>query len=470
MLIFLTGERPYHCDYPGCTRAFTQSGQLKTHQRLHTGERPFMCSAPKCQMRFTHANRHCPEHPYDTLKRCDDFVIQAVTEQNHEVIKWLEKYKMEKEDRTPTRKTPKRTKHLCDTTNHHLNSMEKNQENFNHGMSENDNENEFPVTPSNPYKSRKGLMVELDMNAGLGASPLAGNRMKPTPKVIQWQEPLSQEEDSADEYEMPSARSTFNPKKRWLREAWQDDLARPLEPHVNNTAQLAEQSKSVIHTENEIKLPPPLPPPLPPLLHQTSGALFSSPTYSSSSSLSVPSVSNASNYHHIDPNFLRPTVLMVANKDKAMPLLDLNSTLSPPMTNNNENNQSITTTSTSSSPISSDLPSFDYAKHNLSSSSTTSPISRSNNSESFSTNGSIIVANDGNNSFTDLIPLDESSSCGGGSRGGASSACGTRNRKWMGALALMQLATDDNITIRSVDEQTDELNASIVQNSSYTEL
>lgn len=33
------GERPYHCDYPGCTRAFTQSGQLKTHQRLHTGER-----------------------------------------------------------------------------------------------------------------------------------------------------------------------------------------------------------------------------------------------------------------------------------------------------------------------------------------------------------------------------------------------------------------------------------------------
>lgn len=35
----MTGERPYACDYPGCTRAFTQSGQLKTHQRLHTGKR-----------------------------------------------------------------------------------------------------------------------------------------------------------------------------------------------------------------------------------------------------------------------------------------------------------------------------------------------------------------------------------------------------------------------------------------------
>lgn len=430
-----------------------------------------MCSAPKCQMRFTHANRHCPEHPYDTLKRCDDFVIQAVTEQNHEVIKWLEKYKMEKEDRTPTRKTPKRTKHLCDTTNHHLQSNEKNQENFNHGMSE--NENEFPVTPSNPYKSRKGLMVELDMNAGLGASPLAGNRMKPTPKVIQWQEPLSQEEDSADEFEMPSARSTFNPKKRWLREAWQDDLARPLEPYVSNMAQLVEQSKSIVHSDNETKLPPPLPPPLPPLQHQTTGSIFSLSPYSSS--LSIPALSNASSNYHIDPNQMRPTVLMVANKDKTMPLLDLNSTLSPPTTNNSENNLSIATTSTSSSSIS--LASSPSSYDNVILPQT--PILRNNTNECFSTNGSIIVANDASNSFTDLIPLEESpsqstssgsSSCGADSRNGASGACGTRNRKWMGALALMQLATDDNITIRTVEEQSDELNTSIVHHSSYTEL
>lgn len=40
---FFVGEKPYVCDFPSCSRAFTQSGQLKTHQRLHSGEKPFQC-------------------------------------------------------------------------------------------------------------------------------------------------------------------------------------------------------------------------------------------------------------------------------------------------------------------------------------------------------------------------------------------------------------------------------------------
>lgn len=428
-LLIVLGERPYHCDYPGCTRAFTQSGQLKTHQRLHTGERPFMCSAPKCQMRFTHANRHCPEHPYDTLKRCDDFVIQAVTEQNHEVIKWLEKYKMEKEDRTPTRKTPKRTKHLCDTTN--LNSIEKN-ENYNDGAGE----NECPVTPSNPYKSRKGLMVELDMNAGRGGSPLAGSRMKPTPKVIQWQEPLSQEEDSADESELPS-RSTFNPKKRWLREAWQDDLARPLEsignlPHMEQIKPNMQLGSTTIH-------PPALPLPIVSTIH----------------------------HNHIDPNQMRPTVLMVVSKDKATPLLDVNKSV---LTKPHETNQPIPTTSSADQTFDYNqlMPPFDNILPMVIQSPCSSATNSSTTSPTQSTdsliNGSQSTENDANNSLTDLIPaLDES----------PQTVSATRNRKWMGALALMQLATDDNAmlsTIRQSDLPNDELNSSILQHSSYTEL
>ncbi|KYM99372.1 PREDICTED: uncharacterized protein LOC108776763 [Cyphomyrmex costatus] len=119
-----TGERPYPCDYPGCTKAFTQSGQLKTHQRLHTGEKPFLCTVPGCETRFTHANRHCPDHPYANLTRSDDFVLKPVsenTELSYDVSRWLERYKMsrEREDRTPTGKNERKKKTWKSTAENH---------------------------------------------------------------------------------------------------------------------------------------------------------------------------------------------------------------------------------------------------------------------------------------------------------------------------------------------------------------
>ncbi|XP_018054552.1 PREDICTED: Krueppel homolog 1-like isoform X2 [Atta colombica] len=118
------GERPYPCDYPGCSKAFTQSGQLKTHQRLHTGEKPFLCTVPGCETRFTHANRHCPDHPYANLTRSDDFVLKPVsenTELSYDVSRWLERYKMsrEREDRTPTGKNERKKKTWKSTAENH---------------------------------------------------------------------------------------------------------------------------------------------------------------------------------------------------------------------------------------------------------------------------------------------------------------------------------------------------------------
>ncbi|EAL40339.3 AGAP010516-PA, partial [Anopheles gambiae str. PEST] len=289
-----TGERPYQCDYPGCKRAFTQSGQLKTHQRLHTGERPFICSVAHCQMRFTHANRHCPDHPLETLKRCDDFVIQALPEQNTEVLKWLEKYRAEREDRTPTRKTPiKRTNSPDGVGNTAQRSATNNENHLPLGLLAS------PVTPNNTYKSiRKGLM---DMNACMGlTSPVTTKAKNSLPKLIQWQEPTSQEEnESGDECCVPSKQSTFNPKKKWLRDAWQEDLAKPLEPNLISPKLFASTTSTMALKQQ---------------LHQERiGHSTSAPAPVVTSVAPPPPVP-------FNPNQTRPTVLMVASKDSARPL------------------------------------------------------------------------------------------------------------------------------------------------------
>ncbi|XP_050067123.1 early growth response protein 1-like [Anopheles maculipalpis] len=366
-----TGERPYPCDYPGCTRAFTQSGQLKTHQRLHTGERPFICSVAHCEMRFTHANRHCPDHPHDTLKRCDDFVIQTVPEQNVEVLKWLEKYRAEREDRTPTRKTPKRNntangggacengsgttagsvpQHENENRRSYLAPRNANNENHlpmvgavngsvlaDSNSSAGHDSNQLlssPVTPISSYKSsRKGLM---DMNACMSlTSPVTSKLKNSRPKLIHWQEPTSQEEDeSGDECLVPSKQSTFNPKKKWLRDAWQDDLAKPLEPNLisqklfsSTTSTMA--LKQQLQQESVTTISPakrqllgvtghskPLP------RMEGFSNISTQPAPVPSTMAPPPPSGEAQLDALIDPNQTRPTVLMVASKDCARPLSD----------------------------------------------------------------------------------------------------------------------------------------------------
>lgn len=94
-IVIYLGEKPYVCDFPRCSRKFAQSGQLKTHQRLHTGEKPFVCAVLNCGKRFTHANRHCPEHPDVQLKRFSSSATTIVEkindeEHSHAIQQWWE--------------------------------------------------------------------------------------------------------------------------------------------------------------------------------------------------------------------------------------------------------------------------------------------------------------------------------------------------------------------------------------------
>ncbi|KAI4499037.1 hypothetical protein M0802_005903 [Mischocyttarus mexicanus] len=226
-----TGERPYTCDFPGCVKAFTQSGQLKTHQRLHTGEKPFLCTKAGCNKRFTHANRHCPEHPYATLTRSDDFVLKPIPKNTVvplEVRQWLERYRMSraKEERTPTDNLNKKRKW-------------KNDENY----------KKFK-------KSRKNLVMDDAVDEQENLNCKAQKQRLYSPENRDSQDD-SQDEDQTcsvfqkfeDEGLLSSKLTTLplanpldrlQPKKRWLREACMEQkLANPINWDVNTNNTLA---------------------------------------------------------------------------------------------------------------------------------------------------------------------------------------------------------------------------------------
>ncbi|KAL7297993.1 hypothetical protein TKK_0009003 [Trichogramma kaykai] len=248
-----TGERPYTCDYPGCTKAFTQSGQLKTHQRLHTGEKPFVCTHEGCVMRFTHANRHCPDHPYATLTRSDDFVLKPVsgnTEIPHEVTRWLERYKLarEREDKTPTEKSERKMKSWKNNSEHKRG------------------------------KSRKGLIMDTVVEQENLDRPIQNHNCIYSSESQDSQDesqdedpvencgilPISEDEEDVGINKHPATPQRrpldrLQPKKRWLREAClEQQLAKPLrwDHPINNCNRIMPSlGESVQWCLSESKLP-----------------------------------------------------------------------------------------------------------------------------------------------------------------------------------------------------------------------
>lgn len=165
--------------------------------------------------------------------RCEDSILDQnyIAEQNTEVLKWLEKYRTLRDDRC----TPKRKK---------LNNDEN--QSFTHASvtpTTNSTSPFYEPIINNP-KSRKGLMLgELDMNAGQGSPTsskinLSSSFGGTTPKMIKWQT-----DDTEDELETVELSPIINPKKRWLRDSWQEELAKPLDSCPNTNVLEANQNR-----------------------------------------------------------------------------------------------------------------------------------------------------------------------------------------------------------------------------------
>ncbi|KAJ2774857.1 transcriptional repressor [Coemansia nantahalensis] len=48
-----SSKRKHTCGFPGCGKAFTTSGHLSRHHRIHTGEKNYCCLYPGCMSRFS---------------------------------------------------------------------------------------------------------------------------------------------------------------------------------------------------------------------------------------------------------------------------------------------------------------------------------------------------------------------------------------------------------------------------------
>ena len=62
-LIIFIGEKPFVCNWEGCTKKFARSDELARHRRTHTGEKKFEC--PLCHRRFMrsdHLTKHAKRH------------------------------------------------------------------------------------------------------------------------------------------------------------------------------------------------------------------------------------------------------------------------------------------------------------------------------------------------------------------------------------------------------------------------
>ncbi len=53
-IFYLSGEKPFSCQFPGCDRRFPNSSDRKKHSMTHVDHKPFECRVANCDKTYTH--------------------------------------------------------------------------------------------------------------------------------------------------------------------------------------------------------------------------------------------------------------------------------------------------------------------------------------------------------------------------------------------------------------------------------
>ena len=114
-----SGNKKYYCNYPNCGKKFSASYNLKIHYRCHTGEKPYKCNFPNCgrdfydkgNLKYHEKNMHALEnleYPYscehmgcnakfktklEKLKHHSEMEVDCYKERK-ELIKLIQRYKI----------------------------------------------------------------------------------------------------------------------------------------------------------------------------------------------------------------------------------------------------------------------------------------------------------------------------------------------------------------------------------------
>lgn len=187
-------------------------------------------------MRFTHANRHCPDHPYATLTRSDDFVLKPVSgnsELSHEVTRWLERYKLtrEREDRTPTSKNSSDQKKKWKTSCETFKRLKSRKGLIMDAAVEQENVVSSHIESNancRDFKRHQGLPSRLNYNSE-GQDSQDETQDDEDNSCLLFQVISEDDDEILNKKSFPKKLERLQPKKRWLQTAcMEQQLAKPL--------------------------------------------------------------------------------------------------------------------------------------------------------------------------------------------------------------------------------------------------